>query len=163
MSVLDKIANAATGGLATTIIDTVKAYFPPSLTESEKAAIELSISNAAYQHEIKMAEQANIERAEFNRRLEAHEGTAKDLKSIPYFGSLLLFLRGGQRVVWGYATLYIDIMWFAGKFEGLTEVQESALWVINLLVLGFLFGERAIQNVAPVVERMLKARIGNAR
>ena len=28
---------------------------------------------------------------------------------------------------------------------------ESAFWVVNLLVLGFLFGERAAKNVLPML------------
>jgi len=46
-----------------------------------------------------------------------------------------------------------------GRWQ-LSEQQESALWVINFLVLGFLFGERAVQNVAPLITDLLEKRKG---
>jgi hypothetical protein len=48
-------------------------------------------------------------------------------------------------------------MWFMGRWQ-LSEAQESALWVINFLVLGFLFGERAVQNVAPLIAEIMDKR-----
>ena len=39
---------------------------------------------------------------------------------------------------------------------------ESAFWIINFLVLGFLFGERAVKNVAPMVNDMIAKRAGKA-
>lgn len=87
-----------------------------------------------------------------------YEGTAVDLKAIPFFGPLMLFLRGGQRIVWGYGTMCLDWMWFSAWSE-LSKQQESALWVINFLVLGFLFGERAVQNIAPFVVDMIRAKV----
>jgi len=54
--------------------------------------------------------------------------------------------------------MYMDVMWFSGKWSGLTDQQESALWVINTLVLGFLFGERAVKNVMPFMTQFMKQR-----
>ena len=62
--------------------------------------------------------------------------------------------------VWGFAVLYADMMWFSGKWGVMTAQQESALWVINLLVLGFIFGERAVANLAPVISDMMSRRGG---
>ena len=50
-------------------------------------------------------------------------------------------------------------MWFMGRWQ-LNPQQESALWVINFLVLGFLFGERAVQNVAPLIAEIMAKRAG---
>ncbi|WP_230413519.1 hypothetical protein [Zooshikella ganghwensis] len=66
----------------------------------------------------------------------------------------MLFLRGAQRPVWGFATLYLDLCWFATW--QLTVQQETALTLINVLVLGFLFGERAIKNVMPLIMQVTR-------
>jgi hypothetical protein len=87
---------------------------------------------------------------EFNKRISDLEGTASDLKSIPIIGPILLFLRGAQRPFWGFATIYLDYQVFSKGWNLDPGSQAgSAFYVINLLVLGFLFGERAIQNVLP--------------
>jgi len=161
MSVLSKAADFLSGGLGTAIVDTVKGYFPPSMSEMEKAELSMRINEAVNKQANEAARIANEESAEFNSRIKEMEGTASDLKAIPFFGTIVLFLRGCQRPVWGFSTLYIDFMVFSGSWTGLTEAQESALWVINLLVLGFLFGERAVKNVTPLIERLIKAKVGS--
>lgn len=148
------------GGFGSSVVEAVKDYYPPSMSEQEKAELSYRIQTATDQKALKVQELNNEAQAEFNRRIAELEGTAKDLKTIPLLGPLMLFLRGCQRPVWGYATLYIDFNVFSGNWAGLTDTQESALWVINLLVLGFLFGERAVKNVSPMIERMIKAKTG---
>jgi hypothetical protein len=98
-----------------------------------------------------------------NERIAQHEGTASDLKIIPFLGPLMLFLRGAQRPIWGFGVLYMDFMIFSGAWtlkvnEAGGGMQENAFWVINFLVLGFLFGERAIKNVLPLVNQFLANR-----
>lgn len=160
MSFWDKVVKFATGGIGEKIIDTVKDYFPPSMTDQEKAQVELVIRQVAHQETMDLANAAHEERAQFNNRVHNHEGTAKELQQFGVIGKLIIFLRGCQRPIWGYGTLYIDFMWFSGKWTGLTQQQESALWVVNLLVLGFLFGERAIKNVAPAIGEIFKQKYG---
>ena len=155
-NLLSKAADFFSGGLGTAIVDGVKSYFPPSMSEAEKAELSMRINESANKQANEAARIVNEERAEFNQRIKDMEGTAKDLKSIPIVGPLVIFLRGCQRPVWGYATLYMDFMVFSGNWSKLSEMQESALWVINLLVLGFLFGERAIKNVMPLVAQYFK-------
>lgn len=160
MSFLTKVGDFFTGGLGTKIIDKVSDYFPPSMSEKEKAELTERITNAANEQANEAARILNEETAEFNQRIKDLEGTAKDLKSIPVFGAVVIFLRGCQRPVWGYSTLFMDLMVFSDKWNTLSETQESALWVINLLVLGFLFGERAIKNIMPLIERLIKIKLG---
>ena len=100
---------------------------------------------------------ADAER-QVTERISLLEGTATDLRSVPIIGPIMLFMRGAQRPVWGFAVLYADMMWFSGKWGVMTPQQESALWVINLLVLGFIFGERAVANLAPVISDMMSRR-----
>lgn len=160
MSILQKAADFFTGGIGSAIVDTVKDYFPPSMSDKEKSELSMRIAEAANKQANEAAKLANEAEAEFNSRIKDLEGTAKDLKSIPIIGPVVIFLRGCQRPVWGYSTLYMDFMIFSGKWADITEMQESALWVINLLVLGFLFGERAIKNLMPLIERLVKIKLG---
>jgi hypothetical protein len=151
-----KAADFFSGGLGSAIVDGVKSYFPPSMSEQEKAELSERINKEANLQANEAARIVNEERAEFNQRIKDMEGTTNDLKSISFFGPIVIFLRGCQRPIWGYATLYMDFMVFSDKWKALTETQESALWVINLLVLGFLFGERAVKNIMPLVSQYLK-------
>jgi len=159
-NLLTKAADFFSGGLGSAIVDTVKDYFPPSMSEQEKADLSLRIQQASDKQANEAAKIANEAQAEFNQRIKDLEGTATDLKAIPFFGTLVLFARGAQRPVWGFSTLYMDMMIFSGSWSPLSQTQESALWVINLLVLGFLFGERAIKNIMPLAERLVKVKLG---
>ncbi len=150
MGIGTKIIDFLAGGTVKTIADTVKAYFPPSMSDKEKSELSLKISEAQNRHDLTILDMANKGDAEFNTRIKEMEGTASDLKTIPVIGAVIIFLRGLQRPVWGFATLYLDFKSFSGDWT-LTEKQDVALIVINLLVLGFLFGERALKNVAPLI------------
>jgi hypothetical protein len=86
------------------------------------------------------------------------EGTASDLKALPILGPIMLFLRGSQRIVIGFGTIYMDYMVFSAAWKLSDGVQNNAFFMINLLVLAFLFGERALKNVAPLITDMLAAR-----
>lgn len=148
---LDKLASILTGGLADTVMSGITKYFPPDMSDEQKASVNLELQR------IELEKQASVNKAvadaekSINERIAISEGTAKDLMALPIVGRLLIFARGAQRPVWGFSTMYADYMWFSGQWSGLTQQQESSLWVINLLVLGFLFGERAVQNVAPLI------------
>lgn len=156
-----KAIDFVSNGFGSSVVEAVKDYFPPSMSEQEKAELSFRIQTATDQKALKVQELNNEAQAEFNRRIAELEGTAKDLKTIPLLGPLMLFLRGCQRPVWGYSTLYINFKVFSGGWDGLTETQESALWIINFLVLAFLFGERAMKNVTPLIERIIKTKLGN--
>ena len=136
------------GTLADRAIDSI---FPEKLTEAEKAQLRLMVSRAEHDMQRDIERLAMEKDAEFNRRIAEMEGTAKDLKALPVIGRVVLFLRGLQRPAWGFATLWLDAQWFGGFFTDLSERQEAALLAINLLVLVFLFGERAVQNVMPFI------------
>lgn len=159
-NIFTKAIDFLSGGLGSKIVDTVAARFPPSMSEGEKAALSMAISEEANKQTNEAAKLINEAQKEFNTRIKDMEGTAKDLKSISFIGPIVIFLRGCQRPVWGYSTLYMDLMVFSDKWKSLSETQESALWIINLLVLGFLFGERAIKNLMPLIERMVKIKLG---
>ena len=52
--------------------------------------------------------------------------------------------------------IWLDYQWFTSW--ALSEHQQKALIAINLLVLGFLFGERAVKNVAPWLIQAMQNR-----
>lgn len=157
--ILSGIANVATGGLGKAIIDKISEHFPPDLTPEQKANIQLATENIILERE----KEANLAIAaaetSINERVSMYEGTAKDLMGIPLLGSVILFLRGSQRIVWGYGALYFDWLWFFTTTK-LPDRQEIALLAVNILVLGFLFGERAIKNLMPLFTEFLQAKRG---
>lgn len=158
MSIIDKVASLFGGGLVDSVIKTVEKYLPPDMIPAEKATMELELQRMAFEKQ----KQADAMMADAERRVTERisllEGTATDLRSVPIIGPIMLFMRGAQRPVWGFAVLYADMMWFSGRWGVMTEQQESALWVINLLVLGFIFGERAVANLAPVISDIMNRR-----
>lgn len=157
MNLFKKIVDMAGGDIFSKIVDTATSYFPPSMSEQEKGALTMRMKEVAHTQELALLKATNHMEVEFNDRIKDMEGTASDLKTIPFIGPVIIFARGMQRPVWGFATLYLDYKTFAGDWiivEG--TKQDMAFFVINLLVLGFLFGERAVKNLGPLIERMIK-------
>lgn len=158
MSILSKLGDFLNGGIGDKIYTAIKDYFPPNMSESDKALLQLKIKEVDHQHQMEgLRMQLEAEQA-VTERVAQLEGTVSELKTIPFVGAIVIFTRAMQRQVWGYSTLYINFLWFSGKWT-FTEQQESAMWVINLLVLGFLFGERAIQNIAPLIGDLMSRRV----
>jgi hypothetical protein len=150
MGLLSKLTKFVGGSLFSEIKETIKEYYPPDLSPLQKAELEQRIEIFLHQKELESNRILNEAAAQLDKRISQQEGTASDLKTIPILGHLLIFLRGAQRPVWGFATLYMDFKWL---FEGgtFTEQQQTAMIVINILVLGFLFGERTIKNLEPLI------------
>jgi hypothetical protein len=157
MSIFKKLLNGVTGGFVSTAVDTFKEYFPADMTPEQKASLALKTRELEAKIQQQMDDAAITAEEVLTNRIAQLEGTASDLKGIPLVGPLVLFLRGLQRPLWGYATLFMDYMWFS-EWTTLTSKQESALMAINILVLGFLFGERAIKNVMPLITKLFEAK-----
>jgi len=126
------------------------AYLPPDLSPLQKAEIELKTTQFLGEKQLQANQILNEAAAQLNKRISEQEGTASDLKTIPLIGHIVIFLRGVQRPLWGYATLFMDYKWFF-ELHTFTEQQHTAMIVINFLVLGFLFGERTIKNLEPLI------------
>lgn len=160
MSFLEKLTDIVGGSLFKEAKEVIMAYWPPEVTPEKRLELQAKLN------EIELLKTRQIDQAiadaetRLTERIAMTEGSAQDLRAIPFVGPAVLFLRGLQRPIWGYATLYGDAMWFMGRWQ-LSQQQESALWVINFLVLGFLFGERAIQNVAPLIGEIMAKRTGS--
>lgn len=158
MGFLDKLADIATGGLGSAVMDIVKTYFPPDISPEKRAQMQVELERLAMEREKNTNDAIRDSEQAINERIKAYEGTAADLASMPILGPLMLFLRGAQRPIIGYATIVLDYQVFSGAWKLAPGEQSSAFWVINLLVLGFLFGERAVKNVAPLIQNMMQAR-----
>lgn len=158
MSFLSDLANVATGGLGVQVIGAIEKYLPPDMTPEQKANIQLAADNLELQRTIAVNAAQNEAEKTLNERIAMYEGSSSDLKAIPILGSIMLFLRGSQRPVWGFATIALDYGVFSGTWKVTDTMQSNAFWVINFLVLGFLFGERAIMNVMPFFTQMILAK-----
>ena len=157
MSVLSKLSDLIGGSIFKEIKDLAVTYLPPGMSDLEKANFELRLNDQLYRKEIELSQAVDDAARQLDKRIEEQEGTVKDLKQMPYLGKFVIFLRGAQRPTWGYLTIYMDMLWLFGDYE-MTHQQELALTIITGLVLGFLFGERAIKNVAPFIAIMREAR-----
>ena len=154
----DKLASFLTGGLADKAYKVVKDYFPPDMSDEQKAQVKLQLEKLQLEKQVEANRALLDAEKSVNERVAQLEGTAKDLLGMPVIGRVVLFARGCQRPAWGFGVMYADLMWFSGQWVDMTQQQESALWVINLLVLGFLFGERAVKNVAPLLVGVFEAK-----
>lgn len=159
MSIFDRLTQIVGGSLFKEAKEIVMAYWPPELSPEKKIEMQAKLDELELNKSRQLYEAMADAERRVTERITLTEGSAQDLRAMPVVGPLVLFLRGLQRPVWGYATLYGDAMWFMGRWQ-LSEQQESALWVINFLVLGFLFGERAVQNVAPLIADVMSRRKG---
>lgn len=151
---MSKLIDFLTGGVGSEIVKGVSGFirdqFPAKLSDADQAAIQIKLTEVANQQINRAAELAHQDQAEFNARIKEMEGTASDLRAIPILGPVILFLRGLQRPAWGFFTMYADWQWFTAE-TAYTEQQQTAMIVINMLVLTFLFGERAIKNLEPLI------------
>ncbi len=154
---IKKLLSGITGGFAEKAVDVFKDYFPPDMSSAQKAELQLKLKRLEWDVQRQADDVANEAERVLNQRIAEHEGTASDLKTVPVIGPFVLFLRGLQRPVWGFATLYMDFMWFSAWMP-LSPKQEQAMIVINVLVLGFLFGERAVKNVMPLITKLFEAK-----
>jgi len=150
MGFLAKVTEILGGSIFKEIKEGVMSYFPPDLSPLQKAEMELKVTQLLSEKQIQANQVLNEAAVQLDKRIAEQEGTASDLKAIPLIGSIVIFLRGVQRPLWGYATLYMDYKWFF-ELHTFSEQQHTAMIVINFLVLGFLFGERTIKNLEPLI------------
>lgn len=153
MNLGTKLLDIVGGSLFKEIKEGVMSYFPPGMTPAEKANAELKLQSFLHEKQLQTNKTLTEAASQLDKRIAEQEGKAEDLKAIPVLGNIIIFLRGVQRPVWGFATLIMDYKWFF-ETNGLTEQQQTAMMIINILVLGFLFGERAIRNLEPLITKV---------
>ena len=143
-------------GIISQVNDVVDTYVT---TSEDKHNMKMEIKDAMHQKELELRELSLQAKEEFNQRIKDLEGTASDLKQAGFPGKVVLFIRGAQRPLWGFALMYADYAYFSGNWQIENNSQQGdILWLINILVLTFLFGERAIKNAAPYIDKIKNKR-----
>lgn len=153
MGILSGLTDFVGGSLFKEIKEGVMSYFPPDMSPQQKADMELQVQEMLHNKQLEANRILQESAAQLDKRIAEQEGTASDLNAMGWLGKPIVFLRGVQRPLWGFATLYMDHKWFF-EDHNFTEQQQTAMIVINMLVLGFLFGERAIKNLEPLIIRV---------
>jgi hypothetical protein len=157
MKIFKAISKLLSGDFVENAMNFVNDRWPPDMSEAQRAQMEIVIKDMLHKQSMDLAEAAREDEAAFNERTMAMEGTAKDLQAIPVVGAVIIFLRGAFRPMFAYMTAYFDWMYFS-QGMGFNERQETLLLSINLLVLVFFFGERAMKNVMPLIAQVFMAK-----
>lgn len=148
------IAGFFQGDTGKEVVGFIRDRFPAKLSEGELAEIQREANQLEFEREKTAMEWAIQQDAAFDQRTKDLEGTATDLKTIPYLGPIVIFFRGMFRPVFSYFVMYLDYLWFATDTTQWTQQQNTALFVINVIVLVFFFGERAVKNLIPVIAQV---------
>ncbi|MGI9250696.1 MAG: hypothetical protein ACR2PR_07155 [Pseudohongiellaceae bacterium] len=151
MSIVAGIKAFLGGGTGKEIVGFIRDRWPAKMSESEAAELELAVEQIQHKRDMDVLEYAADQDKRFNERTIAMEGTAKDLQAIPFLGPVVIFARGMFRPVFAYFTLYLDSQWFLTDTTAWTEQQNTAMIVINIIVLVFFFGERTVKNLMPLI------------
>lgn len=149
---------AITGALPDVVERVIDEVLPDKETpesKEQKARLELELTKALHAHELAILQAANEADAEFNRRTEALEGTAKELVTLGAVGKVLLALRSAIRPAISICVLSWDFMVFSGRWE--IKYDELFALMTGVVVI-FWFGERAVANAAPALGQFVKHR-----
>lgn len=140
----------------------VRDTLPGSVTKEQETKLKASIEKEVHRQELEMIQVLSMIQTGYQNFVKEMEGTAKDLLKLPVLGRIMLFVRGSQRPVWSVVTLIMDINVFSGNWVLPKDTPvEAAFYLLNLLVLFFIFGERAIINIMPLVERLFDKYLGS--
>lgn len=154
MSVLAGIKSFLGGGLGEELVGFIRDRWPAKMSEEDKMQAELALTQFAHAKEVQLIElglQQDQQQKEFTISM---EGTAKDLQQFGFLGRVIIFARGMFRPVFAYFTMYLDYRWLVADTTGWGEQQHTALFVINVIVLVFFFGERSLKNLLPLIARV---------
>lgn len=156
--IIGKVLGVLSGGITDRALDIIEKQFPGKLGPQEKAQLTLELKNLDHEREL-AAERAGQEAMEaLNRRIADYEGTAKEIKDMWLIGPVIILLRSMFRPVASYATIWMDFSYFTKDGAGWPEGSAGLLLAINLIVLGFWFGERTIKNLMPLFLAWLDKR-----
>ena len=152
MKLLNSLGKLLSGeGFIKNALDFINSRWPPNMSEADRTKMEVVLKDLLHKQQIELLEAARDDEQMFNERTIALEGTASDLKSVPYIGAVVIFMRGMFRPAFSYMTMYIDFVYFTTNTSGWSEQQQTLLLAMNLLVLVFFFGERAMKNIMPLI------------
>lgn len=132
-----------------------------ALRESPEAFLQFKAQMAEHALEMARLEAEAAREAERNttERAKSLEGTATDLLQAGLLGRAVIFVRGAIRPAVTIGLGYVDVMVFSNRWQLPPDsATDSAFWIVNAVVFGFWFGERALQNAAPVLAQVMGKR-----
>lgn len=147
------VAGFFSGETGKEVVGFIRDRFPAKLSDAELAEIQAAAEQREGERKESAMEWAASEQANFNKFTTDMEGTASDLKDVPVLGPIVIFFRGMFRPIFSYFVMYLDFVWFVGTSD-FDDQQSTAMIVINMVVLVFFFGERAVKNLAPLIARV---------
>lgn len=142
----------------TSVIDLIKTgvdkFLPDKMSEAEREKLKNDMA-------VFTLTQAKDENSSFRQFVVEYEGAAKDYVNVPVIGPLILLLRGVIRPAFTILVGYLDFLYITPSSGG-TWPPDSAqlLFWMNIIVLTFWFGERAINNTGLMgaLENFIKAK-----
>ena len=146
------------GKIIDTVVDKGAGLISEFITDKDEAnrllhEMQKLKSEQDHERQVLEAETSKELELEFSKRVTQMEGTAKDLQQFGILGKIVVFFRGMFRPLFSYGVAYWDWLYFTSGAQW-TEQQQTLLLTVNLIVLVFYFGERAIKNLAPLLTRM---------
>lgn len=111
----------------------LKKFVPDKMSEADRATLENNM-------EMFVAKEARTESSVFRDFVVAYEGAAKDVPR------LIVILRSMIRPAFTVLVGYLDYLFFTGATTTWAPEAIAMLKAINIIVLAFWFGERALKN-----------------
>ena len=130
----------------TAIIDAGKTVLDKFVADKMSDSERMHLTNA---FELDMRREAGKEQSSFRDFVVAYEGAAEDVPKI------IQIIRSLIRPAFTCLVGYLDWHYFTNS-ASFTDDQSSLLMAVNIIVLGFWFGERALTN-SGIVD-MLKGK-----
>jgi len=119
-------------------------FVPAKMDEKDKETLKQNMS-------MFVAKEARSESSAFRDFVISYEGAAKDVPRI------IVIMRSLIRPLFTVLVGWLDYLFFTGATTTWNPEAIAMLKAINIIVLAFWFGERALQN-SGLVEMLLKNR-----
>jgi hypothetical protein len=123
-------------------------FIPDRMDEADKKALKAEMTKF-------MAQQALTENSEFRDFILQYEGAARDIPT------LLVWFRSAIRPAFTCLVGYLDYLYFTGATTSWHPEGIALLKAINIIVLAFWFGERALKNSGLV--GLLMKKVGTSK
>jgi hypothetical protein len=133
----------------TAVVDLIKTgldkFVPDKMDEKDKQTLVQNM-------EMFTAKEARNENSSFRSFIVEYEGAAKDVPK------LIVIIRALIRPLFTILVGYLDYLYFTGT--GFTPEQGGLLKSVNVIVLFFWFGERAVTN-SGILDKLIKRKGGD--
>ena len=157
MKVIEKILDVFKTSFFAKALDILNKQLPEKISEKDRLKLELKFRELGADFEKTVMEYAYKVSRDSIKRNAIMEGTARDLRGFPVVGRIVLLIRGLQRPIWSFFTLYLDYNVLADNWPLDKQFKLVAFLTINGIVLSVLFGERAIINIIPFLGKFWKS------